>query len=244
MIFRLIFTLLFSMAALADGNTTIQSFSKAKKLLEREVYHDHRETIYCAADFTPTKQVIAPEGFISKKHVKRSLRVEWEHVVPAENFGRTFTEWREGHPECISSKGKPFKGRKCASKMNQQYRYIQADMHNLFPAIGSVNALRSNYSFTVLPAEDADFGSCNMKIDSRKAEPPERSRGRVARTYMYMDQAYQAFSMSRKTRQLMTAWDKQYPVSEWECEREARITKVQGNRNHVTQARCSKDGRL
>jgi len=181
------------------------------------VYHDHRETLYCAAGFTSTKAVIAPEGFTLSKYVKRSKRIEWEHVVPAENLGRAFSEWREGHPECVSSKGKAFKGRKCAEKLVNEYRYMQADMHNLFPAIGSVNALRSNYSFTMLPEEKSDFGSCAMKIYSKKAEPPVGGgRGRIARTYLYMNSTYRAFNMSRKTRQLMDAWDRQYPVSEWE----------------------------
>jgi len=122
--------------------------------------------------------------------------------------------------------------------MVNEYRYMQADMHNLFPAIGSVNALRSNYSFTMLPTEKPDFGSCAMKIDNKKAEPPEIARGRVARTYLYMDATYNAFGMSRKTRQLMATWDRQYPVSEWECQRERRISKIQGNRNEIVRSRC------
>jgi deoxyribonuclease-1 len=94
------------------------------------------------------------------KHVKRSKRIELEHVVPAESFGRAFSEWwRGGHPECVSSKGKAFKGCNCASKMNQVYRLMQADLYNLYPAIGAVNALRSNYNFTMLPDVESDFGS-------------------------------------------------------------------------------------
>lgn len=54
--------------------------------------------------------------------------------------------WRDGHDSCVNSKGKTFKGRKCASKLSKEYRYMQSDMYNLFPAIGSVNALRSNYN--------------------------------------------------------------------------------------------------
>ena len=131
-----------AVACLADGNTTIQSFSTAKRLLHNDVYADHRETLYCGAAYGMDKSVSHPEGFHTDKYVKRSKRIEWEHVVPAENFGRAFVEWREGHPECVSSKGKPFKGRKCAEKMNSEYRYMQADMYNLFPAIGDVNALR------------------------------------------------------------------------------------------------------
>lgn len=222
----------------ADGNTEINSFNKAKKLLHNEVYSDHRVTLYCDAAFNADKSVIQPLGFQTEKHVKRSKKVEWEHVVPAENFGRTFKEWRDGHPGCVSSKGKSFKGRNCASKMNTEYRLMQADMYNLFPAIGAVNAMRSNYNFTMLPGEDSDFGACNFKINNKKAEPPENSRGRIARAYLYMESAYPRYKMSRQTRQLMEAWDRMYPVSSWECMRAARIGEIQGNTNPVYLNRC------
>lgn len=168
--------------------------------------------------------------------------IEWEHVVPAENFGRTFSEWRDGHKLCINSKGKAFKGRKCAEKLNTEYRYMQADMFNLYPAIGAVNALRSNYNFTMLPDEKSDFGSCAMKIDNRKAEPPEMARGRIARTYLYMEGAYKRYNMSKSQRQLMSAmsaWDKMYPVSAWECTRAKKITILQKSDNNVVKTRCN-----
>lgn len=172
-------------------------------------------------------------------HLKRAKKVEWEHVVPAENFGRAFSEWRDGHSNCVDSKGKLFKGRKCTEKLNKEYRYMQADMHNLFPAIGAVNALRSNYNFVMLPGEvKSDFGSCDMRIDSRKAQPPEIARGSIARTYMYMEMTYPKYKMSKQQSQLMEAWDKQYPVSKWECKRSKRIEKLQGNANQVVDSRC------
>jgi deoxyribonuclease I len=34
------------------GNITNQSFSKAKKRLERQVYPDHRTTFYCGCPFS------------------------------------------------------------------------------------------------------------------------------------------------------------------------------------------------
>ncbi|MFT5814485.1 MAG: deoxyribonuclease-1 [Psychroserpens sp.] len=61
---------------------------------------------------------------------------------------------------------------------------MQANMFNLYPVISAVNALRSIYNFTILPSVKSDFGSCVMKIDNRKAEPPETARGRIARTYL------------------------------------------------------------
>jgi deoxyribonuclease-1 len=60
----------------------------------------------------------------------------------------------------------------------------------------------------MLPAERSDFGSCAMKIENRKAEPPEAARGRIVRTYLYMEGAYKRYSMSKSQRQLMSAWDK------------------------------------
>ncbi|PKG37726.1 endonuclease I, partial [Psychromonas sp. Urea-02u-13] len=100
--------LLLTTSVLAE-NTTITSFSKAKKNLETKVYQNHRETLYCGAIFDSKKNITPPNGFTSVKHVKRSKRVEWEHVVPAENFGRTFIEWREGDKQCVTSKGKSYK---------------------------------------------------------------------------------------------------------------------------------------
>jgi deoxyribonuclease-1 len=227
-----------SLGTNAGGNESIESFSKAKKNLERYVYMDHRETIYCSAEFDAKKNVIPPAGFTTAKHKKRAKRIEWEHVVPAENFGRTFSEWREGHPSCVSKKGKSFKGRKCASKMNKEYRLMQSDMYNLFPAIGAVNAMKSNYNFVAQVNAKSGFGSCDMKIDNRKAEPPIEARGRIARTYLYMDATYKRYSMSKTQKQLMNAWDRMYPVSTWECSRAKKIEKLQINENRIMKKVC------
>ena len=233
--------ILISIPAFA-GNETNDSFSQAKKHL-REIYADHRETIYCGAKFNADNTVILPEGFVTTKHKKRSKRIEWEHVVPAENFGKVFSEWREGHPNCVDSKGKSFKGRNCAEKMNYEYRLMQADMHNLFPAIGSVNAMRSNFNFTELSADTPNtFGSCAMKIQERKVEPPHHIKGIIARTYLYMENAYPRYKISNKMKKMLQVWDKEHPVTEWECIRAKRIEKIQGNPNKIVNEECEKKG--
>ena len=230
--------------AQAAGNAWNDSFNKAKKTLERQVYYDHRITLYCGAAFDEKKKnVTLPEGFTASKHAKRAGKVEWEHVVPAENFGQTFAEWREGDPRCVDNRGKAFKGRKCAEKVNREYRFMQADLYNLYPAVGAVNALRQNYNFQMLPGEKPDFGSCEMKIADRKAEPPVRARGAIARTYKYMADAYgPRYRMSRQQTQLMDAWDKMYPVDAWECTRAKRIEALQGNGNAFVKAPCQAAG--
>lgn len=228
---------------MAAGNTEIESFTKAKRLLEREVYFDHRVTLYCGAAFDARKNVTLPDGFTTPKHAKRARRVEWEHVVPAENFGRAFVEWREGADVCVDNKGKAFKGRKCAEKANAAFRYMQADLYNLYPAIGAVNAMRSNYRYSMLPGSPATFGTCSMKIEGRRAEPPEAARGTIARTVLYMADAYRGvYRLSNQDRRLMEAWDRQYPVDAWECTRARRIEAIQGNPNERVKEACSRAG--
>jgi len=231
--------LLASPALFANGNESIASFSKAKRLMERQVYNQlPKKTLYCGGAFNSKKKVTDSNGFSSAKYKKRSKKIEWEHVVPAENFGRSFAEWREGHKECVTKKGKPFKGRNCASKMNTEYRYMQSDMNNLYPAIGAVNALRSNYRFGMLKGKG--LGDCAMVIDSseRKVMPPIHSRGIVARVNLYFAEAYPRYNLSNSQRKLFVAWDKQFPVTADECKRNKLIEEVQGNTNKILQERC------
>jgi len=124
--------------------------------------------------------------------------------------------------------------------MNEEYRFMQADMYNLYPAIDAVNAMRTNYNFTMLPDIKSEFGSFPMKIDNRKADPPIEGRGRIARTYLYMDDTYSRYKISKSQKQLMNAWNKMYPVSNWECKRAKRIESIQGNKNEVIASLCSK----
>lgn len=229
--------------ALAAGNTTNEDFRDAKKMLERKVYMDHRVTLYCGYAFDKKKNVNLPSTFTTPGHNERATRVEWEHVVPAENFGRAFKEWRDGSGRCINDKGHFFKGRRCAEKLSPEFRLMQADMFNLFPAVGAVNAVRSNYNYEMLPNAHYSFGSCEMKIDGRRAEPPARSRGEIARAMLYMENAYSPiYKMSNKQRRLIEEWNREYPVTQWECTRASRIAQLQGNENPFVAEACRKAG--
>lgn len=235
----LLFLALFPALALAGGNTTNDSFGRAKKMLEREVYFDHRQTIYCGAEFDEDKRISLPPGF--EGAAKRSGMMEWEHAVPAENFGRAFVEWREGDPACMHH-GKPFRGRRCAEKVNMEYRHMQADMYNLFPSIGSVNAARGHRQYSELPDEKPDFGSCPAKVEGNRFEPPDQAKGEVARASLYMADSYPQFRLSDQQRRLFEAWDKMFPVTQWECERARRIQRLQGNANDRVRLPCQKAG--
>ena len=224
------------------GNTTNDSFNKSKQLLHNVIYKDaaSRQDIYCGCKYDEKKAVDFDScGYRPEKDNERAHRIEWEHAVPAEAFGQSFKEWREGHPDCVDNRGKAFRGRKCAEKVNPEYRLMQADMYNLYPAVGEVNGLRSNYSMTMIPGSNYRFWECRTKIEDRKIEPRPEVRVEIARTYFYMELAYPGHGIiSGKNEKLFQVWDKADPVDEWECERASRIAKIQVNINLVVDQAC------
>ena len=138
--------------------------------------------------------------------------------MPAWEFGHQLQCWQNG-------------GRK-ACKKNPRFKRMEADLHNLVPAIGEVNGDRSNFGFTQLSGEPRVYGQCDMEVDfkRRKVEPVEHRRGDIARTYFYMRDQY-GVRISRKQEQLFNAWAKLDPVDQWEIQRNKMISEVQGNLN-------------
>jgi deoxyribonuclease I len=219
-----------------------ESFSQSKKELER-IYADHAITFYCGCKYDKRKKSnmidrsscgYVPRNPITKseKVNPRTTRIEWEHVVPAENFGRQFTCWRDGSPECIDSKGKTFKGRKCCEKASQQFRIMQADMHNLVPAIGELNGDRSNLRYDFEEARKGQYGECRFEVDfdQDRVRIKKDIQGDVARAYLYMSDRYK-MKLSPQELNKFSAWDKEDPVDAWEIEKNKRIKAIQGNGN-------------
>jgi deoxyribonuclease-1 len=233
------------------GNQQISDFRQAKKFALR-IHQDHPFTIYCNCRYSGKKIDLASCGYEPLNDPKRAGRLEWEHVVPAEAFGQSFPEWRGGSPQCRKH-GRSYRGRKCAEK-NHEFARMEGDLYNLWPEVGELNGLRANYSMAELGAESGassgtgpvaeksppgQFGRCRAKIEDRKFEPMPQAKGRVARTYFYMEMNYPGRGIiSDKNRKLFEAWDKQHPPDAWECERARRIEKIQGNPNAVLQAKC------
>lgn len=225
------------------GNTKIRSFNQAKRILIREVYRDHQTTFYCGSQYTQGKYVIHNNGYIPKRKTSRARRLEWEHVVAIDSFGYKFPEWRDGHPECLDTRGRPFKGRNCAEKVNAKFRYMQSDLYNLVPVIGEIRGLKSNYAYGMIAEEKNEFGDCDIEIAFGKFEPPSELRGDIARIYFYMDWAYPGYDiLSKKDNKLFKAWDRRDPVNEWECERARRIEAIQRNENPFVKKACVAEG--
>lgn len=205
------------------------SFSSAKKQATK-IYKDHPETFYCKVPIKWEGKKGIPQlnksNYTVRKNLNRASRIEWEHVVPAWQFGHQMKCWQDG-------------GRKLCGK-NPTFRKMESDLHNLVPAIGEVNGDRSNFSFVPWNGNvGANYGACPVKVDfkSKRVDPPQYTRGAIARTYLYMSDQY-GFKLSRQQSKLMNSWNKQYPVSKWECVRNDRITKIQGNSNKFVEGSC------
>ncbi|MEM6052443.1 deoxyribonuclease I [Erwinia sp. P7711] len=216
--------------SLSQNNYHQNSFGQAKEYAAK-LNADAPGSFYCGCKITWKGKKGIPDlascGYQVRKNASRAKRIEWEHVVPAWTFGHQRQCWQNG-------------GRKQCAK-DAGYRRIETDLHNLQPAIGEVNGDRGNFMYSQWNGSERQYGQCEMKIDfkNKLAEPPARARGAIARTWFYMRDQYQ-ISMSKQQTQLMTVWNKLYPVTPWECERDNRIAKVQGNHNPYIQQACQR----
>lgn len=226
-----------------NANEKIDSFSKAKKLMKK-VYKENQVTFYsnCKYNYRDKSNMILrdscgyePRNEYTKKGRKnqRATRIEWEHVIPAENFGRQFACWREGNSACVKDNGRTYKGRKCCSLVDEKFRFMEADMHNLVPAIGELNADRSNFRYGIIEGEKRLYGqNIDFEVDfkNRVAEPADNIKGNIARTYFYFEKQY-GMKISNKDKKLFNAWNNLDPVDDWERKRNNLIYKIQGNKN-------------
>lgn len=200
-----------------------ESFSQAKQLMPT-VYRDFAETFYCGCSITWTggpsgRPDLQSCGYTVRKQLVRANRIEWEHVVAAHTFGQQRPCWRSG-------------GRDNCTANDPLFRAMEADMHNLVPAVGEVNGDRSNFRFGVLPSTPYQHGRCPVKIDfqQRAIEPRPEIRGDIARINFYMYDHY-GLKLGRQQQQLFLAWHREDPVSKWELMRNDRIARAMGRSN-------------
>jgi deoxyribonuclease-1 len=230
------------------GNQRIRSFDEAKRAL-LQIYEQHRVDLYCGCSFFPEpghglRVDLAGCGYVAFRDATRAGRIEWEHVVAAATFGRTFPEWTAGDDRCVDRKGKRFKGRKCAEKF-REFARMEGDLHNLFPVVGEVNGIRGDLPMGILDPPDrtpahrhsltADvftFGACRSTIERGVFLPRPEVRGDVARASLYMDRAYPSrHILDEAHRALFERWSAEDPPDDWERQRNRAIEARQGNAN-------------
>lgn len=210
-------------------NNQIDSFEKAKKVLP-SIFNFHNRDIYCNCPYKEENNKLivtnckdyVPRNMLTKNGRKneRAKRIEWEHIVPAENFGRQLPCWRNGNDKCVDSSGKAFKGRNCCKKIDANFRAMEADLRNLVPVVGELNADRSNFRY----AQDrgdlvGQYGKCEFKVDfnERKVFVRDEIKGLLARTYLYFVETYN-MQISKSDLALYRAWDKTFKANDFEKE--------------------------
>ncbi|MBL6990120.1 MAG: endonuclease [Bacteriovoracaceae bacterium] len=170
---------------------------------------NHGATFYCSCKFNKHKDVDHKScGFSYFKKDNGTKFIQWEHIVPQSVIKRYF----ESRPPL-------------------------GDMHNIVPAVGKINNIRSNYPFRVIEGETRRFGKCDFETKSGVAEAKESIRGNIARIYFYMESKYN-IKIDDVSRKLFIKWDKLDPPDKWECDRNILIEKIQGNSNTFVTNGC------
>ncbi len=99
-----------------------------------------------------------------------------EHVFAA--------SWmKEAIPKCSN------KNRKECRRLSPRFNLMEADLHNMYPTVTTVNSARGSYIFTELDGEYITE-SCPLEMGDRAVEPPEYAKGKVARAILYMTHEY------------------------------------------------------
>lgn len=224
---RLLFTTAVAVVAVPVGAAP-DNFSEAKRLLRQHVYQDQNLSqagdFYCGCKWqwvgkSGGKMDLAGCGFQTTKHIDRAARLEWEHVVPISAVGQQRQCWRNG-------------GRQNCQRTDPVFNRMEADMHNLAPSVGSVNALRSAISYGMASGPTEPLGACTTKVATtfRVVEPRNEVKGEAARITFYMADRYN-IRLSERQQQVLMVWDRTYPVSAWERERDRRIAYAMGHHN-------------
>lgn len=145
---------------------------------------------------------------------RKGLNVE--HVYPA--------SWMKETAGCLG------KSRKQCRKTSKKFNQMEADLHNLWPALANINQARSNKLLGIIVGEERKFGTCDFEVTSDMAEPRDQVRGEIARSIFYMNKTYNA-SIPKNMEKLLVLWHCSDLPSSFEKYRNNKIEELQGTRN-------------
>lgn len=204
------------------------SFTSAKKIVYR-IFTEHQKTLYCSCKYDKDHQIDLKSCRMNEAmNIKRAHVTEIEHILPTDSFGHQLTCWQN---QICELHGKKYKGRKCCEKSDYQFRQVESELYNLWPAVGLVNIARSNFSYGLVDSNNKFYG-CEFKIDriTKEVEPSNRTKGIVARATLFMSDKYH-IPLAESKRQLYLSWNKAFPPSKWEKEWALQIALVEGYQN-------------
>lgn len=203
------------------------SYEQAKRRLYNNI--GDAKAFYCGCNTKLAEREFDKEncGYIPRNDNIRAHRLEAEHVLPAFWIAKFYpgeTCWIAAD-ECGS-------GRDCCLTNNARFRKAHNDLVNLYPAIGELNAERSNLIYDLINGEDRLYGSCDFEVDRAKriSEPRDDIRGDIARIYFYMRDTYE-LAYPDWLDERLTEWDNADPISVSERTRNMLINAAQGSAN-------------
>jgi deoxyribonuclease-1 len=112
------------------------------------------------------------------------------------------------------------------------FNRIEADMHNLYPSVATINEARGAMGYGMVLGEQRHFGACDFEVDKerRKVEPRRKVRGNIARAMFYMQDTYD-LKIFRRQGELLKQWHREDPPDDEERRRNNQIDQLQGTRN-------------
>ena len=118
-------------------------------------------------------------------------------------------------------------------RTSRRFNRIEADMHNMYPALAKINKTRSAMAYDLIKGETHHYKGCDFEVDfhKRKVEPSPSARGKIARAMLYMADTYN-LKLFSKQKKILLKWHRANPPSREEKQRNRRIKEIQGKANH------------
>jgi deoxyribonuclease-1 len=122
---------------------------------------------------------------------------------------------------------------RCCQEIDANLQRMSNDLNNYVPELNLFIKQRSHYQFGLISNNNEHpVKGCHFFIDKKNkiVEPAPHLRGMIARAYLYMRDTYQ-LSLTTDELRLYQTWHHQYPVTDWERDRSAKIKAIQGKSN-------------
>lgn len=188
--------------------TTYNSYDKVRdEVFWVELYNSGGTTLYCGLSFTAGRKLV------------NALELTIEHAYPA--------DWIAKHHGCQNR----------GSCRKKAYKYAEADMHNLWPAIKNINSSRGKLPLgeisDVRHRRFEEFCPDYKRTsgDDAIVEPRDPVKGDMARSILYMLDSYDLPLPPRMSRDMLLKWHMEDKPDQIEIKRNNDIKKLQKSAN-------------
>ncbi len=223
-----------SFAGFAKEITKPNTFFQAKSIA-RQLFIAYTETIYSGCSFDLLRRIdFTTCDFEHNPNIHRDKTIEFEHMLPMSNVKPQFACWTK--PLCTNTKGKKYGGRRCCQHMSRKFNQLEAELFNLWPEIGTINRIRSNYKFTEFTKSQKQqlgkYRGLPLHVDfkHKQIEPRDEAKGIVARASLFMAKKYH-IALSNDQLELFNRWNQQYPPNKTEIFWAKQVARIEGYNN-------------